>query len=204
MKGIILAVCGAMIAITLVVSAAPANPSGDMVYTLPETEETEYITLEETTAAIPETTIETEAVTTTLETTSSTILETISYYNVNLSIEVQDVIFAECEKYGINPAIVVAMIERESQFDRYAMGDDGRSFGLMQVQPKWHLKKMIELNCTDLFEPIKNVTVGINHLADLQNTYGDITKALVAYNAGSYTGTITNYAREIMERSNEV
>jgi soluble lytic murein transglycosylase-like protein len=93
------------------------------------------------------------------------------------------------------------MIERESRFDRYAIGDDGRSFGLMQVQPKHHLQRMIDLGCTDLFEPFKNVRVGIDYLAELQNRYGDITKALVAYNAGSYNGTITNYAYDVLARA---
>ncbi len=128
----------------------------------------------------------------------------VKYFDCALSKEVQDCIFAECEKNGISPAVVIAMIERESGFDRYAIGDDGRSFGLMQIQTKWHIKRMIELECTDLFEPHKNVTVGIDILAELQNRYGDITKALVAYNAGSYNGTITNYAYAVMARANEI
>lgn len=138
------------------------------------------------------------------ETTPSTESPTTSYYNVNLSPEVQDVIFAECEKHGISPAVVVAMVERESKCDQYAMGDDGRAFGLMQIQPKWHLKRMIDLSCTDLFDPVQNVTVGINYLAELNNRYGDVSKALVAYNRGSYNGTITSYATEVLARANEL
>lgn len=128
----------------------------------------------------------------------------VKYFDFGLSEEVQDVIFAECEKYGISPSIVIAMIERESQFNRYAIGDDGRSFGLMQVQPKNHLERMIALDCTDLFNPIQNVTVGIDYLAEMQNKYGDIAKALVAYNGGSYKGTITNYASAVMARASEL
>ncbi len=128
----------------------------------------------------------------------------VKYFECGLSEDIQDVIFAECEKYGISPSIVIAMIERESQFDRYEIGDDGRSFGLMQVQPKYHLERMIELGCTDLFDPIQNVTVGIDYLAEMQNRYGDIAKALVAYNGGSYKGIITNYASAVMARANEL
>jgi soluble lytic murein transglycosylase-like protein len=152
----------------------------------------------------PETESVTEEVTEPPVATGETTPSTTSYYNVNLPEYVQDVIFAECDKYGISPAIIIAMIERESQFDRYAMGDDGRSFGLMQVQPKNHLQRMIELGCTDLFDPIQNITVGINYLAEMQNQYGDIAKALVAYNGGSYKGTITNYATSVMARANEL
>lgn len=158
----------------------------------------------------------TEPSTETEETTTETELETeetaapietipkVVYFNVELPQYLQDYIISECRKVGIRPAIVVAMIERESRFNQYAMGDDGRSFGLMQIQPKWHLQRMIDLGCTDLFNPTQNVTVGINYLAELYNTYGDITKALVAYNCGSYNGTITNYATEVMARASEL
>lgn len=139
------------------------------------------------------------------ETEAETVIEEtvpeVKYFNCPLSESLQDYIFAECKRYGISPVIVVAMIEKESTFDRYAIGDDGRSFGLMQVQPKNHLQRMIELDCTDLFDPFKNVKVGINYLAECYNRYGDITKALVAYNAGSYNGTITNYAYDVLARA---
>lgn len=126
--------------------------------------------------------------------------ETRKYFDVPLSEEVQDRIFAECEKYDISPAIIIAMIDRESKFDIYALGDDGRSAGLMQIQAKWHLKRMIALDCTDLFNPCQNVTVGVDILAELLDRYnGDTAKALTAYNRGSYRGTITQYARNIME-----
>lgn len=128
----------------------------------------------------------------------------VEYYNVPLENYLQDFIKAECKSKGISPSIVVAIIERESRFNTFAMGDDGRSFGLMQIQPKWHLQRMINLKCTDLFQPYQNVTVGINYLAELYNTYGDIAKALTAYNRGNYDGTITAYATEVMARASEL
>ncbi len=130
-----------------------------------------------------------------------TVVPEVKYFDCPLSEEVQDYIFAECKRYGISPAVVIAIIEKESTFDRYAMGDNGRSFGLMQIQVKSHIDRMIDLDCTDIFDPIKNVTVGINYLAELQNRYGDITKALVAYNAGCYNGTITSYAYDVLARA---
>lgn len=196
MEKIVLAVCIVMFSVMRIVSAAPAETTEDVVYTTitegttplpPET------TIAETTANIPETT--------TAETEPPS---TISYYNVNLSEYVQDVIFAECEKYNIPPEIVIAMIERESQFKQYAIGDDGRSLGLMQIQPKHHIQRMIDLGCTDLFDPVQNVTVGIDILAEQYIKYGDIAKALVAYNGGSYKGTITNYAKTVIARANEL
>lgn len=205
MDKIIFTVWMAVISVLLVITYVSAKPSGDMAYTAPETE-TEYIppiTEPETTANIPETQVaetiaatETEAIT---EPPSA-----VSYYNVNLSVEVQDCIIKECGKYNIPPEIVIAMIERESRFNPNSIGDNGNSFGLMQIQPRWHSGRMERLGCTDLLNPIQNVTVGIDYLAEMKNRYGDIAKALTAYNTGSYTGTITNYATAIMARANEV
>lgn len=156
----------------------------------------------------PETKIVTEAVTeppvTTLSTESETTLPTKRYYNINLSTELQDLIFAECKMYGIPLSIVIAMIERESQFDRYAMGDDGRSFGLMQIQPKWHLQRMIQMGYTDLFDPIENIKVGTAILGDLYAQYNDIGLALTAYNSGSANDGYNGYAIGIMARANEI
>lgn len=127
------------------------------------------------------------------------------YFDIPLSRDIQDHIFAECEKHNIQPAIIVAMIYQESKFDAYALGDDGRSAGLMQVQAKWHLQRMIELGCTDLFNPYQNITVGVDILAEQRNRYGGaMDKALTAYNRGSFSGTVTNYAKEILTNAMEV
>lgn len=162
----------------------------------------EITSASETDIDTPETESATEAITEPSETTPSTESPTVSYYNVNLPEYIQDVIFAECKKYGIPPSIIIAMIERESQFDRYAIGDDGRSFGLMQIQPKEHIDRMIKMGYTDLFEPIQNVKVGIAILGDLKNQHNDIGWALTAYNSGS--GGLNAYAMAVIERANEI
>jgi hypothetical protein len=64
--------------------------------------------------------------------------EEVKFYNVPLSEELQLHIFEECEKHNIAPAIIIAMIEQESDFDASTIGDNGKSFGLMQIQKKWH------------------------------------------------------------------
>lgn len=162
----------------------------------------EITSASETDIDTPNTEDVTEVITEPSETIAETESSTISYYNVNLPEYIQDVIFAECKMYGIPPSIVIAMIERESRFDRYAIGDDGRSFGLMQIQPKWHLQRMITMGCTDLFDPIQNVKVGIAILGDLKNQHNDIGWALTAYNSGS--GGLNAYAMAVIERANEI
>lgn len=129
----------------------------------------------------------------------------VKYYNVPLSEEVQDHIFAACKEKNIPPQVVIAMIERESTYDVYDIGDDGRSFGLMQVQVKWHIKRMIALDSTDLFDPIQNVTVGIDYLSEQLVRYGgNMEMALTAYNGGSFKGTVTTYAKGVLARAAEL
>lgn len=125
-------------------------------------------------------------------------------YNVNLPAEVQDCIIAECEKHGINPDIVIAQIKKESNFNPNNIGDGGNSFGLMQIQPRWHSKRMERLGCTDLFDPIQNVKVGIDYLAEKYREYGDIGLALTAYNSGSARNGLNGYAVAVMESVGEV
>ena len=154
------------------------------------------------------TTQETTQETTTQEITTE---ETRTYFDVPLSSEVQDCIFEECEKYNISPALVIAIIERESRFDAEVIGDNGRSFGLMQIQPKWHYQRMEELSCTDLLNPYQNITVGVDILAELNGQNSNIHWVLMAYNSGPATadenialGVITEYATSIIKRSNEL
>lgn len=127
------------------------------------------------------------------------------YENVPLDIELHDYIVNECEKNGIRPEIVFAMIQRESAFDAMSIGDNGQSFGLMQVQPRWSYKKMIDLKCTNLLDAKQNVTVGISILADFIAEGNGIEWALMAYNAGASKAdkmaeksVISDYATEVI------
>jgi soluble lytic murein transglycosylase-like protein len=129
----------------------------------------------------------------------------VKYYDVPLSKEIQDHIFTACKEKNIPPQVVIAMIERESTYDVYDIGDDGRSFGLMQVQAKWHIKRMIALDSTDLFDPIQNVTVGIDYLSEQLVRYGgNMEMALTAYNGGHFKGTVTAYAKGVLARAAEL
>lgn len=106
------------------------------------------------------------------------------YYDIPLSEQLQDHIFEECEKNGIDTALVLAVIWQESQYDASAVGDGGSSVGLMQIQERWHEDRMERLGCTDLYDPYQNITVGVDLLAELYNTNPDIYWVLMAYNGG--------------------
>lgn len=131
--------------------------------------------------------------------------EAVMFYPVALDHDIQIHIIRTCEEYGVDPAIVIAMIDRESDFRADAVGDNCNSFGLMQIQERWHEERMERLGCDDLMNPYQNVTVGIDYLCELLNRYdGDMEKALVAYNQGSFKGTVTEYAKAVMEKAGEL
>ena len=111
--------------------------------------------------------------------------EAIAFYPVPIDHDLQAFIIHTCEEYHIDPAIIVAMIDRESSFKADAIGDSGESVGLMQVKERWHSDRMERLGVFDLFNPYQNVTVGIDYLAELHDRYdGNIEMALMAFNAG--------------------
>lgn len=130
------------------------------------------------------------------------------YFDVPLEEPLQDRIFELCEERGIDPAIIIAMIERESRFRPSIKGDHGRSYGLMQIKPKWHQKRANELGCPDLLNPYHNVTVGIDLLGDLIETGGSLEWALMAYNGGAAyanrlaaRGEVSDYAKAILSNA---
>ena len=134
-----------------------------------------------------------------------------AFYDVPLSEELQKHIFKECEKHNITPSVVIAIIEQESSFDASKIGDNGESIGLMQVQPKWHQKRMDRLGCTDLLNPFQNVTVGIDYLAELIKKDSDLYWVLMAYNGGNAysterieSGNYSDYALKVSERLGEL
>lgn len=125
----------------------------------------------------------------------------VAVYDVPLATDLQLHIIAEAEAHGIDPAIIVAMAWKESTYNAGAIGDGGNSYGLCQIQPRWHYSRMQKLGCTDLLDPYQNVTVAIDYLCELLNRYGSIDKALTAYNRGSYNGTVTSYANTVMAKA---
>jgi hypothetical protein len=106
-------------------------------------------------------------------------------YDTPADLDLVDHVRAVGEQYDIPAEIILAIIEKESNYDANAVGDDGKSKGLMQIQERWHQDRMYRLKCTDLLDPYQNITVGADYLAELiANNEGDIEKALIAYNMG--------------------
>ena len=165
----------------------------------------EEVTQEPTTAITFEETVETvaESIQHEIVSTEATEVSTV-LYDVPLGKDLQMHIISEAEARGIDPAIIMAMAYKESTYRTDAIGDGGKSYGLLQVQPRWHYERMQKLGCTDLLDPFQNVTVAIDYLADQIARYGDLAKGLTAYNQGSYNGAITNYAKVVMALAEEM
>jgi soluble lytic murein transglycosylase-like protein len=159
---------------------------------------------------VPETVVETKVETLIVEKTVE-VQPNVSYFDIPLSHEIQDVIFEECDKYAISPSLIIAMIERESRFNPDAIGDSGRSYGLMQIQKFYYQDTMIKLGGTDLINPVDNVRTGIYIISSLISRDNGIQWALMAYNGGEAyatrhlnNGTVSDYATSILARSIEL
>jgi soluble lytic murein transglycosylase len=83
---------------------------------------------------------------------------------------------------GIPPALVKAVIAAESAFDSDAVSQKGAQ-GLMQLMPETAL----EMGVLDPLEPAQNVRGGASYLRAMIDRYGDLGRALAAYNAGPTT-----------------
>lgn len=165
----------------------PQKPTQE-VTTAPTTEEVTEPTQEPIETQAPTT----EPPKTTQPTTEPATEPPVILYDVPLDEDLQLHIVAQAESYGIDPAIVMAVIWKESRFNAWSGGDGGQSLGLMQIQPKWHQWRMNALGCPDLFDPFQNVTVGCHILGEKFQKYGDIEMALMVYNAGD-TGANSNW-----------
>lgn len=91
-----------------------------------------------------------------------------------------DIINRTANKFGLDSALIKAIIKAESNFNHNAVSPVGAQ-GLMQLMPK----TAYALSVDDSFHPEKNIEGGARYLRYLLKTYrGDLSLALAAYNAG--------------------
>ena len=84
------------------------------------------------------------------------------------------------ERYDVDPALVLALIKSESDFDPHAVSSKG-ALGLMQLMPE----TAYEMGVADVLDPRENVEGGIRYLKSLLGAFdGDLDRSIAAYNAG--------------------
>ena len=120
------------------------------------------------------------------------IAKAISMFQPNLekryTIYYANIIHKESIKYGYDWRLVLAIMKAESDFDKHAISDRG-AIGLMQIMPdtaEWLSPKLNYeyLGVSSLYDPEFNIKLGIQYLNMMHNKFGDIDKALIAYNKG--------------------
>lgn len=90
-------------------------------------------------------------------------------------------IVAAAADAGLDPDLVKGLIGQESGFNPRAVGDDGSSFGLMQVQTA--TAKGVGVT-GDLLDPATNLRAGCRYLAGQIHRAGSMAAGLSAYNGG--------------------
>lgn len=94
----------------------------------------------------------------------------------------------EAKRYGIDPYIAAGLIRQESVFNPNATSRVGAR-GLMQVMPT--TGQLVSrrqgggsITAADLYNPLLNIKLGMNYLAQVIGDFGRIEYAAAAYNAG--------------------
>ncbi len=110
----------------------------------------------------------------------------------------ESVVLRSAQRYGIEAALVHAVIAVESGYDSKAVSPRGAR-GLMQLMPDTARRYGVD----DAFDPDSNVRGGTRYLADLMKLFdNDVRLALAAYNAGEgavhrHGGRIPPYAETV-------
>ena len=100
--------------------------------------------------------------------------------------EIQRLIEAEARRQGVNPAYAVAIARQESGLDPTAVGDNGKSLGLFQLQPA--AAKDAGIDPARRSELHENIRGGVTYFKQkLQQSDGNVEQALSRYNRGTPT-----------------
>lgn len=94
--------------------------------------------------------------------------------------QIEEIIGKASRQYGVDVALIKAVIKTESNFNPKAVSQAGAE-GLMQLMPG----TARGLGVTDSFNPEQNIMAGTKFLKDMLKRYnGDLDSALAAYNWG--------------------
>lgn len=113
-------------------------------------------------------------------------------------IEFLKTVYYEAQRAGLDPQLVLGLIQVESGFKKYALSSAGAR-GYMQVMPFW--VKLIGTNEQNLFHLRTNLRFGctiLRHYLDMEK--GDLYRALGRYNGSLGAPEYPNMVRAAWER----
>jgi len=103
-------------------------------------------------------------------------------------------------RYGVDPLLIKAVIEAESDFYPYAVSRKGAR-GLMQLIPETAARYGVR----NIFDPRENIQGGVHYLRDLLDLFsGDLRLTIAAYNAGENRVQAINDVPDFVETQNYV
>ena len=110
------------------------------------------------------------------------------YTRMRYPLEYEHIVRGHAQNYELDPALLAAVIYRESKFDADARSASG-ALGLMQLLPDTAKGIAVHtggsrFRVRDLYDPEINVRYGSFYLRRLLVKYGNERSALAAYNAG--------------------
>lgn len=105
-----------------------------------------------------------------------------TYYDIPLSIELQEYTFIQCIKYDVDPVLALAVMKTESGFNPDAVSETN-DYGIMQINEcnhKWLSDAFGDINLLDAKD---NIKCGVYMLSKIK--YPTREQKLMAYNMGS-------------------
>jgi len=111
-------------------------------------------------------------------------------------LEILKIVHHEATRSDVAPELVLAVMDVESNFDRYAISS-ASALGLMQIMPFW-VKEVGREDKNALFDVRFNILLGcqiLKYYLDMEN--GDLVRGLARYNGSLGRRT---YADRVIER----
>jgi soluble lytic murein transglycosylase len=110
------------------------------------------------------------------------------YARMRYPLRYEQIVQGHARNYELEPALLAAVIYQESRFNARAESESG-AIGLMQLLPETAKGIAVRtggsrFQVADLYNPEINVRYGSWYLRHLLNKYGEVNKALAAYNGG--------------------
>lgn len=97
----------------------------------------------------------------------------------------RDAVLRHAKVHKVDPLLATALMREESHFKRDAVSSTG-ALGVMQLMPAT-ARRMAHLKSNqELFDPEKNIGVGIKYLSGLIGHFKSLHYAIAAYNAGEH------------------